>query len=147
MFCFTAIPNPCDAFPCQNNGQCTRVQGQCYSYQCTCAAGFTGINCQTRRCFLNAHHFVNHTGDIMFVCLLELAPEGKSVSGYISTHNNRPGHYSDHSQQSFTPMGETIKAYRLPFVDETSWSSPLIQKQEIVAHVLFKPQVLLERSP
>ena len=30
--------------------------------------------------------------DCLFVCLPELVPEGKSVSGYISTHNNRPGH-------------------------------------------------------
>ncbi len=28
----------------------------------------------------------------LFVCLPELVPEGKSVSGYIGTRNNRPGH-------------------------------------------------------
>ncbi len=37
---------------------------------------------------------------IIIVCLPKLIPEGKLVSGYISTHNNRPGHYSGHSQQT-----------------------------------------------
>ena len=38
----------------------------------------------------------------LFVCLFTRAvPKGKSVSGYISTRNNRPGHYnSGHSQQT-----------------------------------------------
>ncbi|XP_072013718.1 uncharacterized protein [Amphiura filiformis] len=45
--CQLAIPNPCTNNPCQNGGQCTRVQGQCFAYQCTCQSGFTGFNCQT----------------------------------------------------------------------------------------------------
>ena len=53
---------------------------------------------------------------IVHVSLPELVPEGRSVSGYVTTHNNRPGHNSDHSQQTkFYVIGETIKAYRLPF--------------------------------
>ncbi len=50
-----------------------------------------------------------------FACLPELVPEGKSVSGYVTTDNNRPGHNSGHSQQTnFTSIGETVKVYRLP---------------------------------
>ena len=57
----------------------------------------------------------------LFVCLFNmLVPNGKSVSGHMSTHYNRPGHkwplatYTKFYIQS--SIGETRKAYRLPFV-------------------------------
>ena len=46
---------------------------------------------------LDRHHYCCVC---LFVCLPELVPKGKSVSGYVTTHNNRPGHNSDHSQQT-----------------------------------------------
>ncbi len=92
-----------------------------------------------RKIELYLQRFVNCTVcHCLFVCLPEL-----SVSGYKSTPNNRPGR----SQQSFTSIGETIKAYRFPFVEETSWSSPLgletIKKMQPMPHSNHKWHWLL----
>ncbi|XP_072013725.1 uncharacterized protein [Amphiura filiformis] len=44
--CQLVISSPCTNNPCQNGGQCVRVDGQCFAYNCLCPAGFTGNNCQ-----------------------------------------------------------------------------------------------------
>ena len=36
--------DPCDSDPCQNGAEC---QAQGGDYVCTCAAGYTGSNCET----------------------------------------------------------------------------------------------------
>ena len=38
-------PKPCSALPCQHNGNCTNTGATTFS--CACAAGYTGIVCQT----------------------------------------------------------------------------------------------------
>ena len=44
IFLFFTDINECESSPCQNGGACTdKVNG----YECTCAAGYAGADCET----------------------------------------------------------------------------------------------------
>nr|QBP17600.1 heparan sulfate proteoglycan [Recilia dorsalis] len=46
--CASSIGDPCQLWPCQNNGVCYALpDGK--SYQCSCPAGYTGENCETEQ--------------------------------------------------------------------------------------------------
>ncbi|KAM9329489.1 hepatocyte growth factor activator [Gastrophryne carolinensis] len=47
--------NPCDKNPCQNGGSCTNVP-IFNTYHCVCPEEFSGHNCETAKCFDEAHY-------------------------------------------------------------------------------------------
>ena len=48
MFLFNLVTDQCISDPCQNNGACsTNSDGS--GYTCTCASGFEGDQCETRK--------------------------------------------------------------------------------------------------
>jgi hypothetical protein len=46
VFYYIADVDECVSTPCQNSGTCTDAVN---SYTCTCAAGYTGTNCETSK--------------------------------------------------------------------------------------------------
>ena len=49
----TCLGDACASNPCQNGGTCRVING--ISYQCICAEGSTGINCEIREYYLTAN--------------------------------------------------------------------------------------------
>ena len=50
---------PCESNPCQNGGTCVNLENENINiYQCICAEGFTGTNCEKRK---------NHCGCLQFI--------------------------------------------------------------------------------
>ena len=45
QYCLQIDNNRCRLEPCSNGGTCSNIWPD--SYNCTCAAGFTGTTCQT----------------------------------------------------------------------------------------------------
>lgn len=44
MVNFSTEINECDSSPCQHGGKCNNLVNR---YTCTCAIGYTGLNCET----------------------------------------------------------------------------------------------------
>ena len=51
--------NPCSLGPCQNGGRCRAVSGgnAAEDYECLCAVGFEGLNCEVSRVSMNREEF------------------------------------------------------------------------------------------
>ncbi len=81
--------------------------------------------------------YCNTLAQCLFVCLprrWRLSQNAwKLVSGNMSIQTGHSQLTYKKKKWSFMSMGETIKAYRFPSVDETSWFRPYwVQKLEIV---------------
>lgn len=59
MFTLSVLyEGPCDNAPCENEGTCTGLEDG--DYQCLCAEGFTGDNCQTGKNITLIGFYMNH---------------------------------------------------------------------------------------
>lgn len=45
IYCISTDRDPCESFPCENNGTCGRV-GFTDDFTCDCVPGFNGILCE-----------------------------------------------------------------------------------------------------
>ena len=47
VHCIYCITDPCDSVVCENDGTYREIDSE--TYECDCAPGFSGMNCQTGR--------------------------------------------------------------------------------------------------
>jgi len=63
-----AVLDACLSDPCQNGANCTSDGDQLFS--CSCAAGFTGHNCETGKYRLNLIYSIHQIGAIAITVVI-----------------------------------------------------------------------------
>ena len=66
--------DPCFSSPCENNGNCSRLDNS--NYTCVCSERFTGADCETGKVFVawtnlfvgKSLKFISSTGMFHFIC-------------------------------------------------------------------------------
>ena len=58
--------NECGSSPCQNNGTCTDHVNR---YTCSCAAGYSGINCETSKFMIDILYWIYDSFPICIIAL------------------------------------------------------------------------------